>query len=340
MPPHSESGLSDIVRDWKIETEVYDAYIKHIFYESGSSARERHIRKEEKWKRQKRLGQGGYGTVYLEKCVQGDKQEKLRAVKMIKSQDFKYSRELDAIIKFSHYKYAHCFVQCFGWFEIDDSVFIAMEYYEMGDLQRYLTKPLPEPEARRITFQVLEGLEFMHENGFVHRDIKPGVRYPPIAINLSFILNTLVVTAGPEWFVKIADFGISKRRQPGVTTVRTKQIGTHGFTAPELLNFKSENTASSYTHSVDMWSLGAMAYLMLTNTVPFENLGDLYEYAYKSSSFPSNSLQKHHVSEEGREFIMQLMSSKSGDRPTAPTAKSHGWLLCADTSTDEAVQQR
>lgn len=53
-----------------------------------------------------------------------------------------------------------------------------MEYYEMGDLQRYLTRPLPEPEARRITFQVLEGLEFMHDNGFVHRDIKPGVRYP------------------------------------------------------------------------------------------------------------------------------------------------------------------
>lgn len=104
MPPHSESGLSDIVRDWKIETEVCNEYITHIFYESGSSARERHIRKEEQWKRQKVLGEGGYGRVYLEKCVQGDKQDKLRAVKEIKSQDFKYSRELDAIIKFSHYK--------------------------------------------------------------------------------------------------------------------------------------------------------------------------------------------------------------------------------------------
>lgn len=149
-----------------------------------------------------------------------------------------------------------------------------------------------------------------------------------------------MVTAGPEWFVKIADFGISKRRQPGVTTVRTKQIGTHGFTAPELLNFKSENAASSYTHSVDMWSLGAMTYLMLTNTVPFENLGDLYEYAYKLSLFPSKSLEKYHISEEGRNFIIQLMSSKSQDRPTAPAAKSHGWLLCADTCTDEHVQQR
>lgn len=58
----------------------------------------------------------------------------------------------------------------------------------MGDLQRYLTKPLPESEARRITFQVLEGLEFMHDNGFVHRDIKPGVRYPLVTTDIRFIL--------------------------------------------------------------------------------------------------------------------------------------------------------
>lgn len=51
-----------------------------------------------------------------------------------------------------------------------------MEYIAFGDLQRYLAKPLPEVEARRITGQVLEGLGFMHDNGFVHRDLKPGVR--------------------------------------------------------------------------------------------------------------------------------------------------------------------
>lgn len=53
-----------------------------------------------------------------------------------------------------------------------------MEYLEHGDLQHYiLSSPaLPEQEAGDVTFQILEGLSFMHENGFAHRDLKPAVR--------------------------------------------------------------------------------------------------------------------------------------------------------------------
>lgn len=54
-----------------------------------------------------------------------------------------------------------------------------MEYFPYGDLQRYLTRPLPEREAREIISQVLEGLKHMHDNRFIHRDLKPGVRTPP-----------------------------------------------------------------------------------------------------------------------------------------------------------------
>ncbi|UKZ73157.1 hypothetical protein TrVFT333_000798 [Trichoderma virens FT-333] len=319
MPLNSEPRLPDIVRDWKIEAEVSGDYTKHIVYESGLSARERHIRKEETWKRQRLLGQGGYGTVYLEKCTQGD-QPKLRAVKKIKSQDVEHSRELEAILRFSHKRYNYCFVQSYGWFESGDSIFISMEYLELGDLQRHLIKPLPESEAQQITLQVLEGLKYMHENGFVHRDVKPA--------------NTMVVTAGPDWFVKIADFGISKRRQPGVTSLRTKQLGTMGFAAPELLNLFQETVTSSYTWSVDIWSLGAMAYLMLTHTLPFRSFGDLYEYAHKESSFPTHSLSKCNVSEEGHNFITKLMSPKSQDRPAAHVAMGHGWLSSINNDKD------
>lgn len=51
-----------------------------------------------------------------------------------------------------------------------------MEYFELGDLQGYIDTPLRESEAREITDQILEGLAFMHENGFIHRDLKPAVR--------------------------------------------------------------------------------------------------------------------------------------------------------------------
>lgn len=52
-----------------------------------------------------------------------------------------------------------------------------MEYFKHGDLQHYLESapPLPESDAQQITFQILEGLHFMHGNGYSHRDLKPGV---------------------------------------------------------------------------------------------------------------------------------------------------------------------
>ena len=52
-----------------------------------------------------------------------------------------------------------------------------MEYLELGDLRIYLDgKPsLPEHEAREITYQILDGLFLMHDNGFAHRDLKPNV---------------------------------------------------------------------------------------------------------------------------------------------------------------------
>ena len=68
-----------------------------------------------------------------------------------------------------------CFVKFFGWFENDESVFLAMEYFEQGDLQRHLTSEMKEIDAQQISKQLLEGLCFMHTNGFTHRDLKPSV---------------------------------------------------------------------------------------------------------------------------------------------------------------------
>ncbi|KAK6835190.1 hypothetical protein PG987_009884 [Apiospora arundinis] len=275
------------------------------------------------------LGRGAYGIVYLEKCItdntDGHKQRR-RAVKEVlkcvaTGEELDYVRELEAIAKFSNPNYAHCFVTSQGWFETNDTVFITMEYLVNGDLQRYLTQPLPEVEARQITAQVLEGLRYMHENNFVHRDLKP--------------TNIMVVNKGPDWFVKIADFGISKRRQQDVTTLHTLQRGTFGFAAPKVFGFARH---SPYTFSVDMWSLGAVAYRMLTNATPFPTMADISEYVFQQIEFPTALLETHQVSKTGVDLILALMASNPKDRLTAVSAGRHEWLSgrSADSSTQLA----
>ncbi|KAH7273340.1 kinase-like domain-containing protein [Fusarium solani] len=184
-----------------------------------------------------------------------------------------------------------------------------MEYFELGDLQQYIDTPLRESEGREITDQILEGLAFMHENGFIHRDLKPA--------------NIMVVDKSPEWFVKIADFGISKRRHHD-TSLLTMQRGTLGFAAPEVIGSTSDQ---SYTYSADMWSLGAMVYRILTSQMAFDSIGDLFKYVHDELEFPVGPLELCNVSQRGQDFVFMLMESCPGSRGSAASARNHPWVI-------------
>ena len=67
------------------------------------------------------------------------------------------------------------FVQLLGWFENREKLYIAMEYFEKGDLRRHLGERMSVPMAKLLATQLLEGLNVMHMNGIAHRDIKPEV---------------------------------------------------------------------------------------------------------------------------------------------------------------------
>ena len=104
----SEPLLPDLVRDSQIETELLGQAFRHFFYESGQSVRERYIRREEQWVRERELGRGAYGTVYLERRAHGGTGT-LRAVKELRKfvtlgQELDYLMELEAIVKFSNAK--------------------------------------------------------------------------------------------------------------------------------------------------------------------------------------------------------------------------------------------
>ncbi|KAI9766503.1 MAG: hypothetical protein M1840_006460 [Geoglossum simile] len=313
MPP-----VSDLVRDSKLETNFGKGYTQHVYYVSGITSRQRKMRTEVRWERRRNLGTGSFGTVWLEKLMSKNGGEDHRAVKEIRKgvqRSLDYSRELEVIAKFSHQKYERCFVKSFGWYESPESVFIAMEYFPLGDLQNYLSPPLPENAVQQITSQILEGLSFMHDNGFAHRDLKPS--------------NILVKSKNPDWWVKIGDFGMSKRAEEGQTALRTFG-GTPGFLAPEilakfdLLEVGDFEVGEEYSVAVDIWSLGELSFRALTGGRPFPR--SLGAYISGASPFPMGKLRAHGVSKEGCDFLSCLMAPMPKDRLTARDALSHIWI--------------
>lgn len=62
-----------------------------------------------------------------------------------------------------------------GWFQNDTHLHIAMEFVELGDLQNYLDRAMPENQAQDVAFQLNEAVHSMHSKGFVHQDIEPAV---------------------------------------------------------------------------------------------------------------------------------------------------------------------
>lgn len=69
-------------------------------------------------------------------------------------------------------------MQFFGWFEDNESIYLAMEYIKHGDLASLiLERDMNESDAKIITTQLLGGLNVMHKNNFCHRDLKPQVSH-------------------------------------------------------------------------------------------------------------------------------------------------------------------
>jgi hypothetical protein len=99
------SHTSDLVEDSRLATKFLDDDTTiHTFREPYG--RHRLIHREEHWKRERRLGRGGFGKIYLEKCTVGNEIGALRAVKVVdklsdSGEPIRFDRELEAIAKFS-----------------------------------------------------------------------------------------------------------------------------------------------------------------------------------------------------------------------------------------------
>ena len=134
---------------------------------------------------------------------------------------------------------------------------------------------------------------------------------------------------GPDWWVKIADFGISKRVTEGLTAPSTR-IFTFAFAAPEVLGLvqTGDGLRNSYANAGDVWSLGVITFLILTGETLFKHSYRLGQYVAGRFNFPLDVLHARKASTEGCEFVRSLMAIKPEDRPRMKECFQNPWLSC------------
>src|SRR5215469_1509166 len=215
------------------------------------------------------LGEGGMGAVYEGEQQLGTTKRKV-AIKTLHphlSRDPKikarFEREVGTIAELEHPNTIQ--VHDFGSTP-DGILYIVMEFLQGRSLADLLEKEgaLSPERALHVVDQVCGSLEEAHGRGIVHRDLKPD--------NV-----VLVERAGKKDFVKVLDFGIAKRaneedRNEQKLTQQGMVLGTPPYMSPEQFTGKPLDLRS------DIYSLGVMAYEMLTGKLPF-NATTAWEWA-------------------------------------------------------------
>ena len=141
--------------------------------------------------------------------------------------------------------------------------FIAMEYLDGGTLGEHLEKrgPLSPPEAVHVAMQIASSLSAAHQQGLVHRDLKPG--------NVMFAPRD-----GDPLFVKVLDFGLVKVVGEGAENLGLTQsdvmMGSPRYMAPEQVRAQPTDART------DIYSLGAVLYHVITGVPPF-SAGSAFE---------------------------------------------------------------
>jgi serine/threonine protein kinase len=218
------------------------------------------------------IGKGAMGIVYKGR---DPKLQRLTAIKTIRFIDdydedkvekvkAYFYHEAEVVARLSHKN----IVKIYDVGEDLDLSYLAMEYLEGQSLDAYCQaeKRLSIPQIVGITAQVCDALDYAHNHGIIHRDIKPG--------------NIMVLNSGE---VKVTDFGIA--RAAGSTKTRTGVIkGTPYYMSPEQARGKKLDGRA------DIFSLGVVLYHALTGKLPFtgENLAAIMYQTANADPTPAS----------------------------------------------------
>jgi serine/threonine protein kinase len=232
---------------------------------------------------ERKLGEGGMGDVYF---ARHNRIDRVVAIKILHKNLFdnnsirtRFKNEANALIKLGHTN----IVRIYDYVEQEGFACLIMEYIEGFTLDEYISKitgPIPAQKATHIMCNVLEAVQYAHDNNIFHRDIKPG--------------NIMVSKDG--MVVRIMDFSIAKFAESSnlKTTHANTQLGTPFYMSPEHIK------GMPYSALSDIYSLGVTLFEMVTGKCPYQEVTNLFELQSKIVNEPLPPTGKYYPNVTGK----------------------------------------
>ena len=245
------------------------------------------------------IGRGGMGAVYEARHEETDTTVAVKVLLEPMEEESelrsRFEAEIETLKRLRHPN----IVRLFGFGQEEGLLYYAMEYVQGPSLQDLLRQKrfFTWEEVVHIGISVAKALRHAHDRGIIHRDIKPA--------------NILLMDDGQ---VKVSDYGIAHFFGSSRLTDANMVIGTIEYMAPE------QASAGPLTPKSDIYSLGALLYVLITGTPPY-NARTLPEILRKYKSGPPESVRykRPEVPAVLDLFIMELLRPQPEKRPANAT---------------------
>ncbi|DAZ98605.1 TPA: hypothetical protein N0F65_001024 [Lagenidium giganteum] len=269
------------------------------------------------------LGQGSTAQVYaaVRHRANDDARVAIKVIDklLIEHQDLKARVQQEMLL---HAELDHpCVLKVLSTFEDSRNMYMVLELCERRSLTEELKQRdggvLDEHTARRVFRQLVHGVQYLHSQSVIHRDLK---------------LSNVLLTADER--VKISDFGLATRA--GSDALHTTMCGTPNFMAPEVLK---QDDKRAYDAAVDIWSLGCILFALLLGLPPFQGqrvsdtLANVVNSKRQPVQFPPG------FSASASDLIKRLLQHDPRRRPLPHEILLHPWLKEPKTSLSPLLPQ-